>query len=40
MGDIEEKAKRLVEIRWQLFFDDWAIHYLINTYPDLKWLDE
>jgi hypothetical protein len=36
MDPIEKKAKKLKEVRSELFWDDWAIHWLINSYDELK----
>ena len=40
MDQIEEKANKLRSIREDLFWDDWAIHWLINTLNDLQSQDE
>ena len=40
MDEIEEKAKRLKEVRFSLVWDDWAIHQLINSLEDLQYPDE
>jgi hypothetical protein len=37
---IEEKGKRLKEVREELFWDDWAIHWLINSLDSIKSQDE
>jgi hypothetical protein len=40
MDPLEEKAKKLIAVREDLFWDDWAIHWLINSLDSIKSQDE
>jgi len=40
MDELEEKARKVKEVRASLVWDDWAIHWLINSLDDLNYHDD
>ena len=40
MDELEEKARKIKEVRAGLMWDDWAIHWLINSLDDLDYHDD